>query len=164
MKNLMCLAAGLGLLLAAGLGAWADEAKGEKVSFDNYPSYFESNKSGLKGDSSYLFFTDEASFAKIFQPVPPTGAKKPYLLPEKAFDKFDVIAVVKRGNATTEYLVEKVKDDKGTLYVQYQAKTGQPGTATFASPLIVSVPKGKYTSVVFIENGKTVETLKIESK
>jgi hypothetical protein len=163
MKRLGWLAAVVGLFL--GVAALrADEAKGEKVESNVYNGYFESNKSGLKGDSSYLYFADQAAFDKIFLAVPPTGAKKPVLLPEKAFDKMAVVAVVKRGNAVTEYAVEKVTDDKGTLYVQYKATAGKPGTATFASPLIVSVPKGKYTSVVFIENGKTVDTIKVGDK
>lgn len=33
----------------------------------------------------------------------------------------------------------------------------KPGSATFACPLIVSVPKKKYAHVVFLENGKVVK-------
>jgi hypothetical protein len=152
------------LLLGAAVSTAADEAKGDKVEYDVYTGYFESNKSGLKGDSSYLFFSDEAGFGKVFLPTPPTAAKKPVLLPQGAFEKKAVVAVVKRGNAITEYEVEKVTNDKGTLYLQYKTKTGTAGTAMFASPLIVSVPKEKYTSVVFTENGKTAETLKVADK
>jgi len=35
-----------------------------------------------------------------------------------------------------------------------------PGTATFASPLVVAVPKGKITKVVFVENGKEIGSAK----
>jgi hypothetical protein len=50
-----------------------------------------------------------------------------------------------------------VTADEGTQFVQYEA-TAKPGggTATFATPLIIAVDKdkGKYTKVVFLENGK----------
>jgi hypothetical protein len=164
MKRLGLLGVVIGLGLGAVAAVRADEAKGDKVAAERYTGYFESNKSGLKGDNSYLFFSDEPSFHKVFQPVPPTGDKKPLLLPEKAFDKLAVAAVIKRASAITEYELEKVTDDKGTLYIQYKAKTGKPTTATFASPLIVGVPRAKYTAVVFIENGKTVETVKFGEK
>src|SRR5262245_49131220 len=164
MKRLTCFAAGLGLLLAAGLTVRGDEARGDKVEYEVHAKgYFEKNTSGLKGDSSYLFLTDDKAFDAVFG-VGVTMGTKPNLLPKDAFEKKAVAAVIKRGNAVTDYEVEKVTDDKETLYVQYKAKTGTAGTAKYASPLIVSVPRGKYTSVVFIENGKTVETVKVGDK
>jgi hypothetical protein len=56
-----------------------------------------------------------------------------------------------------------VTDKDGVLKVTYTA-TGKDGggSARFASPLIVSVPKGKYKSVEFIENGKKAGTVKVE--
>ncbi len=86
---------------------------------------------------------------------------KQNFVPKDAFDKKMVVAVIKRGNAVTEYKVEKVTADDGTLYVKYTAKMGTAGTATFASPLILSVDKDKYTEVVFLENGKKVEKVKV---
>ena len=136
----------------------ADEAKGEKAAHTVYDAYFEKNNAGLKGDASFLALTDKDGFAKVFAARPPLmGGKKPTLLPDGAFDKQFVAAVVKRGPAITTYTVEAVKlDADGTVYVQYKAEAGAAGTATFASPLIVSVPKEKAKKVVFIENGKTV--------
>ena len=46
------------------------------------------------------------------------------------------------------------------LYTAYKKE----GSATFACPLIVSVPKGKYTVVVFVENGKVVKKMEIGEK
>jgi hypothetical protein len=86
---------------------------------------------------------------------------KQNFVPKDAFDKKVVFAVIKRGNAITEYKVDKVTADDGTLYVEYTTKAkGDGGTATFASPLIVSVDNDKFKSVVFIENGKKVATEK----
>jgi hypothetical protein len=135
----------------------ADEAKGEKVEHAVYTSYFEKNNSGLKGDASFIAFTDKAGFDKTFAARPPLmGGKKPVLLPKGAFDKNFVAAVIRRGNSITTYEVEKVTRDGDTLYVQYKATPGPAGTATFASPLIVGAPKEKVKRVVFIENGKAV--------
>jgi hypothetical protein len=137
--------------------ARADEAKGEKTGYTVADGYFEKNNSGLKGDTSFLTFTDKAGFDKVFAARPPLmGGKKPMLLPKDVFDKHVVAAVITRGNSITTYKVEKVTLDSGTLYVQYKATPGPASSAKFASPLIISVPKEKVKKVVFIDNGKTV--------
>jgi hypothetical protein len=145
----------LPLVVAAG-----DAAKGAKVDFEVHQGHFQKNTADLKGDASYLVLTDRPAFDKVFGVAATT--KKQNFVPKDAFDKKMVVAVIKRGNAVTEYKVEQVTADAGTLYVQYTAKTKDPTSAKFASPLIVSVDKGPYTSVVFIENGKKVETVKVE--
>ena len=149
------------LCAAAAAGA---KAKGEKVPFKVYTrAYFESNKSGLKDrPASYLAFTEQKAFDRVLRPVPPLGAKKPAYLPRNVFASKLVVAVIKRGDRVWDYKVEKVTADGGTLYVQYKASgKGGGGSATFASPLIVTVDGGKYTSVVFIENGKKVGTARV---
>jgi len=150
---------GLPLLLLAAPAPDEDTAKGKKVEFDVHNGHFQKNNAGLKGDSSYLVFSDRDAFDKVFGIGRVIG--KQNFVPRDAFDKKVVVAVIKRGNAITEYKVEKVTADEGTLYVQYTAKMGPAGTATFASPLIVSVDRDRYKSVVFIENGKKVDTVKL---
>jgi len=150
-------------LIAASLAlpAAADdkvEAKGKDIDYKAYTGYFEKNDSGLKGDASFLAVPDQkaldATFGAGF-----TMGKKPDIMPKDVFDSKVAVATIKRGKAITEYKVEKVTNDDGTLYVQYTTteKAGG-GSATFASPLVVAVDKGKYTSVVFIENGKKAGT------
>jgi hypothetical protein len=143
-----------------GLAADKDEAKGETIEFQVHDGYFESNKSGHKGDASFLAFTDEAAFDKIFGKAVVMG-KKNNFLPKDAFETKVVFATIKRGNKVWEYKVEKVTAEKDTAYVQYTATSKDGGGATFASPLIVSVDKRKVTSVVFIEDGKKVGTATI---
>jgi hypothetical protein len=151
--------AGLALLAAA--PARADdkvEAKGKDVDYKGYSGYFEKNDSGLKGDASFLAVTDQKSFDATFG-AGFTMGKKPDILPKDSFDSKVAVATIKRGKAITEYKVEKVTNDDGTLCVQYTTtEKGGGGTAMFASPLVVAVDKGKYTSVVFIENGKKAGT------
>jgi hypothetical protein len=162
MKKLLLLAVTLCLPLAA-FSAPADtkdEPKGDKVEFTVHDGYFESNKSGLEGESSFLTFTDDDGFKKIFGTAVVMG-KKPKFLPKDAFDKKIAVAVIHRGNKLYEYKVQKVTADEKTLYVAYSTQTEDGGGANFHSPMIVSVDKGKYTSVVFIENGKKAGTAEI---
>jgi hypothetical protein len=145
-------------------GAGGAGAKGEKVAFKTYTrAYFESNKSGLKDrPASYLAFTEQKAFDRVLRPRPPLMREKPTYLPRDVFASKLVVAVIKRGDRVWDYKVEKVTADGGTLYVQYRASgKGGGGSATFASPLIVTVDRGKYTSVVFIENGKKAGTARV---
>jgi hypothetical protein len=152
-------AAGLALLAAAPVRANDKaEAKGKEIDYKAYTGYFEKNDSGLKGDASFLAYTDQKFFDTTFG-AGFTMGKKPDVMPKDAFDSKVTVATIKRGKAITEYKVEKVTNDDGTLYVQYTTtEKGNGGTAMFASPLVVAVDKGKYTSVVFIENGKKAGT------
>ncbi len=156
---------GIAVLVLLSLAAVADEkdqAKGKDTTYEVYSGYFESNKSGLNGEASYLTFTNQGAFDKVFGKAVVMG-KRNHFLPKDLFDVHRVVAIIKRGPAITEYKVEKVTVDKDTVYVQYEAKAKDSGgTARYASPLILSLDKGKYTSLVFIENGKKVETLKLD--
>jgi hypothetical protein len=158
MRQLLLTAAVLAVTAGPLPAADKAEARGENVPFEVHSGYFESNQSGLKGEASYLAFTDPKAFEKVFGIAVVMG-QKPKLLPKNAFESHLVAAVIKRGKAVWEYRVEKVTEDSGTLYVQYLATAKEGGgSATFASPLIVSVRRGKFTSVVFIENGKKAGT------
>ncbi|HVL12940.1 MAG TPA: hypothetical protein VM529_10270, partial [Gemmata sp.] len=161
MLRLALLAVPLALLATSARAA--DEAKGEKVEFAVYPGYFEKNTAGLKGDASYLVLTNKDSFAKVFALRPPLmKGNKAVPLPEKAFEKQIVAAVVRRGNAITTYAVESVTADGDTITIRYKAETGPAGTATFASPLVVAADRGKAKKVAFVENGKTVTTVDVK--
>jgi hypothetical protein len=149
-------------LVLVGVGRADDTTKEKPVTFEQHSGYFESNKSGLKGPASYLAFTDRASFSKVFG-VAFTMGKKPNVLPKGAFKMRLAVAAIKRGDAIWQYKVNKVTAKDGTLTVSYEASSrGGGGTARFASPLIVSVPKDKYKTVEFVENGKKVGSAKIE--
>jgi hypothetical protein len=138
------------------------EAKGEKVDYKVYAgSYFVKNTFEMKNDSAYLAVPDRDGFDKVFGPGRVIGKQE--FLPNDAFDKRMVISAIKKGAAITEYKVEKVTQDGDTVYVQYttSAKGSATGTATFTSPLIVTVDKDKVKKVVFIENGKKADTVDV---
>ncbi len=164
MKWLLSLAVVCFPLLAVAAYAADDEKpKGKAVESEVYTRYFESNKSGLKGDTSFLTFSDLEAFGQTFGGPGFTMGDKPKVLPKDAFEKKMVVAVIKRGDAITTYKDVKVTAADDTLYVAYDTETkGGGGSAKFASPLIVSLDKGKYTNVVFFENGKKTGTVKID--
>lgn len=146
--------------------AFAADKKEEKKDpdFVVHTGHFEKNNAGLKDEPSLLLLTDADAFDKIFGTVPPAGlgggGRKNNPVTKGTFDKEVVAAVIKRGNAITTYTEVSTKTDGETLTVTYKSEAGKPGTATFASPLIVSVPKGKIKKVVFVENGKEIGSAK----
>src|SRR5215212_2723083 len=147
MKTLLGLAAAVLLSTIS----WADETKAIEVKSERHSGYFEKNNSGLKGESSYLAMTDSSEFGKTFG----LGfVKRSNLVPDDAWGKILVAAVIKRGNATFSYTVEKVTRTGDKLTVAYKATKGPETSAKFATPLILSVEKGELKEVVFVENGK----------
>ncbi len=137
--------------------------------FNSYPSYFESNQSGLKGNTSYLAFTNRAAFDKTFGAAAVMGSNK-FLL-ENAFDAGIVVAVIKRGPLIWNYTVQKVVANNRSVTVHYNAKStateigaenAGASNASFASPLIVALDRKDYASVLFVENNKNVGQVNLE--
>ena len=174
-----------GLLpLAAGatLGGDKIEPKGKKVDFKVHSGYCEraeharaeqlkAQKKKTLGNVSFLAFTDQDSFDQAFGKTPdkedlntflPNGeakGKKPNPLSKDAFDKKIVVATTVRGANISTYKVVKVTADGDTLYVQYQESSTFAGNKRiWSSPLILSVDKGPYASVVFILGKKKYGT------
>jgi hypothetical protein len=144
-----------GAIVALADEAKKDEPKGKEVKYETHPQ-FEKNTSGLKGDVSFLAINDAKSFADVFG-IGRTMGPKPNYVTDATFDSKVVIATIQRGMKTVMYKVDKVTADDDTLYIAYTTTTKE-STARFNTPLVVSVDKGKYKSIVFIENGKKVGT------
>ena len=97
---------------------------------------------------------DQAAFDKVFG-VGMVMNDRSHRLPQGLFDKSLVVAAIKRG-ALTNYSQVGVTLQDGVLTVRYTAKQDPPGSATYNSPLILSVAKAGVKSVVFMENGAKV--------
>jgi hypothetical protein len=137
--------------------------QGEKINFKAYSApYFVRNDTALKGDEAFVVFSDKAAFDKNFGVGFVMGTRKEDLLPADTFDKKRVVVAVKHGNAPIKYQVQIVTAKGDNLEVRYTTTAGKAGSATFASPLIVAVDRGKYKEVVFIENGKKVGTAEVK--
>jgi hypothetical protein len=179
------VAAGLLPLAAGATHGQKTAPKGKKIEFKVHSGYCEradharaeqlkAQKDKTLGIVSFLAFTDQDSFDKAFGKTPskedlanflPNGeakGKKPNLLPKDAFDKKMVVATTVRGSNISAYRVLKVTADGDTLYVQYLEQSAFAGNnRVWSSPLILSVDKGPYTSVVFILGNKKYGTATI---
>ena len=58
-----------------------------------------------------------------------------------------------------EYGMEEATLKDGTVELHYRVTFKKSDTATYACPLIVSIAKGDYKSVRFVENGKVEKTI-----
>ena len=98
---------------------------------------------------------DQRQFDKVFGVAMVMGDKS-HRLPKEIFSGHLVLAAIKRGKAVWEFKVTDVTADGGVVELRYTARSKPSASATFASPLIVSVPTG-YRAVRFWENGKVVK-------
>lgn len=130
--------------------------------FDTYSGYFVSNKFEPDAAQSFVVLRDQKQFDAVF------GAAfvmhdKSHRLPKDAFKSNIVLAAVKRGKAVWQFEVQGVAATKGVVELKYQTTSKTSDTATFACPLIVSIPKGDYQAVQFVENGKAVRKVAVSS-
>jgi hypothetical protein len=172
------------LLPAVGPAVAADkeQAKGDKVDYEVHSGYlqrvkyyqaFRAKDKSNFGTLCFVAFSDQAAFDKAFGKSEgkvnlsvflPNGEKqgaKPNFLAKDAFDKKIVACVIHSDMNVYQFKVAKVTADGTTLYVQYEATSTSGYPNSYSCPLIVSVDRSKYTSVVFIENGKKFGTAKV---
>ncbi|HZZ71399.1 MAG TPA: hypothetical protein VFE24_04045 [Pirellulales bacterium] len=150
----------LSLVVAGWLARPVLAADAEKLALDTYTGYFVSNKFEANAPESFAIATDQDQFDKVFG-VAFVMRDKAHRLPKDLFTSNIVAAVVKRGNAVVEYKVEGATLKDGVVELKYSTTSTKHDTATFASPLIVSFPKGKYTAVQFVEDGQPVKKVEL---
>ena len=163
MKQVLYIFAAITLIFVAESRAQTMKA-GENTSpveFQQYDSYFEKNNSGLKGKTSYLVIANQEQFDKVFGPAP--TAEQNNFLPPDVFKSKIVFATIKRGSMR-HYNDVKVTTGNGKIFIWYTAKDDAPNSATFSTPLILAIDKGKYNEVVFMENAKRVRTAKLKKQ
>ena len=150
------------LLAVCCLGQYASAAEPTKLTFDTYGGYFVSNKFEPDAAESYVVIHNQEQFDKVFG-VGFVMRDTSHRLPKDAFKSLMVVAAIKRGNALVKYNVEGVTDANGVVELKYTTTSTKSDTAIFACPLIVSISKGKYKAVQFVENGKPVKKLELAS-
>ena len=151
------------VILIGCLGQPALAADGAKLTFDTYSGYFVSNKFEPDAAESFVVISDQEQFNKIFGVAFVMGDKS-HRLPKDAFKANIVVAAIKRGNAVVEYKVESVTETEGVVELKYTTTSQKSDTATFACPLIVSIPKGNYKAVQFVEGAKVVKKVTVGKK
>jgi hypothetical protein len=146
------------LLVMGWFGQSALAADPVKLPFDTYSGYFVSNKFEPDAAESFLVVADQEQFGKVFGVAMVMGDKS-HRLGKDAFKSNIVVAAVKRGKAVWEFKVEGVTEMNGAVELRYTTTEKKSDSATFACPLIVSIPRGSYTGVRFVENGSAVKTV-----
>ncbi len=150
----------IGLLpaLAATAGA---EAPGP-VPVVVHEDHFLRNDSGLNQPAHFLVIGNSARFDAVFGTVPPlmNQRKRNPVLPG-AFQTHRVVAAVHQGREYTDYRDVKATLAGTTLTLAYRTAVRATPQTVYACPLIVTVPRGPLTQVVFVENGKPVAEVKV---
>ncbi len=155
MRN--ALMAFVAILVLVGIATSADPTR---VRFDTHDGYFVSNKFEPDAPTSFVVINDQKAFDAVF------GAAfvmrdKSHRLPPDAFNTKIVVAAIHRGKAVWRYKTEGVEAQDGTLIVRYSTTSTPSETASFACPLIVSLDKGNYAVVQFMENDKAVKKVEL---
>jgi hypothetical protein len=144
------------------LGSSTLAAEGTKLAFETYSGYFVSNQFEPDAAQSFVVVSDQQQFDKVFGMAMVMGDRS-HRLPKKAFKSQLLLAAIKRGNAVWEFKIESVTVDQGVVTLRYTTTAKKSDSATFACPLIVSIPKGEYTAVRFVENKKTVKKVSMQN-
>jgi hypothetical protein len=134
-----------------------------RLPFATYSGYFVSNKFEPNAPESFVVLANQEQFDKVFGVATVMG-NRPHRLPKDAFTGSVVLATIKRGTAVWDFEVEGVTVNDGVVELRYTTTSKKNDSATFACPLIISVPKGKYLAVQFVEDKKTVATIDIGKK
>jgi hypothetical protein len=134
-----------------------------KLKFKTYSGYFVSNEFEPDSPASFLVLDNRKQFDQVFGVAFVIGDKSPRLAHD-AFNAQLVLAAIRRGKAFCSYQVDSVTEQDGVLQLRYKTNSKKSESATFACPLILSIPKGKYQAVEFYENDKLVKRLAIVGK
>jgi hypothetical protein len=139
----------------------ADPNVAAKLKFDTYSGYFVSNTFEPDAAESIVVTTNQEQFDKVFG-VAFVMNDNSHRLPKDAFESNVVVVMIKRGNAMWDFKVEGVSLKDGVVELHYTSASTKSDTATFACPLIASIPKGEYKAIQFVENGKEVKRVDIQ--
>lgn len=133
-----------------------EAAEAVRLPFDTYSGYFVSNQFEPDSAESFAVIAAQEQFDNTFGVATVMGDKS-HRLAKNVFESNVVLAAIKRGGEMWEFKVETVTVNNGVVALRYTTTSETSDSATFACPLIVSIPKGQYTAVRFIENGKVVK-------
>ncbi|MDC0048622.1 hypothetical protein OAL09_04700 [Verrucomicrobia bacterium] len=137
--------------------------KNQKLKFEIYSGYFVSNKFEPSETRSFVVAKNQKQFDQIFGVAFVLGDKS-HRLEENELKSKTVIAAIRRGKSLCDFKIHSIINKNGVLEMRYAAKMQKESTASFACPLIISVPKGNYKAIHFIENGKVLKQIKSTDK
>ena len=148
------------LLLLTGLTTAAEPAK---LKFETYSGYFVSNKFEPQAATSFVTASTQKQFDQVFG-VAFVMRDKSHRLAPNAFKSQLVLAAIRRGMAFCTYQVTSVMKKNGVVQLHYKTTAKKSESASFACPLIISIPRGKYRAIEFHENNKLVKRLAVKNQ
>ena len=158
MKTIPVLCLFMGLFINA---TSAEETA--KLEFKTYSGYFVSNKFEPDSSASFVVLDNRKQFDQVFGVAFVIGDKSPRLAPDALKTEL-VLSAIRRGKAFCTYEVSSVTEEEGVVRLRFQTTSKKSDSASFACPLIISIPKGRYQAVEFYENDKLVKRLAIGAK
>ena len=161
MKHSLLLIACLLTLSPCGSAAEPATPASKPIAFDTHDGYFVSNKFETTAPTSFVVLKDQASFDKVFG-VGMVMNDKHHRLQPATFGTKIVLAAIHRGKAMVTYQVTSVTAEAQTLVLRYTTASKPSESAEFACPLIISLDKGDYSKVRFVENGKKIKLVDME--
>ena len=161
MKRYLLLLACLLTLSPCGSAAEPPAPPSKPIAFDTHDGYFVSNKFEAAAPTSFVVLKDQASFDKVFG-VGMVMNDKHHRLQPATFGTKIVLSAIHRGKAMVTYQVASVTAESQTLVLRYTTTSKPSESAEFACPLIISLDKGDYSKVRFVENGKKIKQVDIE--
>jgi hypothetical protein len=136
---------------------------GAPVAFDIVNGYWVSKQFAPNEAASFVVFRDQKAFQAAFGVQAEMGTSV-HPLPKDAFETRMVVAAVKREKDYRAYTVQAVTVEAGVLTLQYNTtgfarSRSAPDSMDKSNVLIISVPKGDYAAIKFVEDGKVVKKL-----
>jgi hypothetical protein len=157
-RHLTCIALLAATIVTNGIGRAAET---KAVAFDTHDGYFVSNKFEPEAAASFVVIQDRKAFDKVFGSAFVMNDTR-HRLPKDAFDKNMVLAAIKRGKALWTFKVRAVTAEDSVLTLRYTATSEARPNTEFACPLIVSVPRGDWSAVQFVEDEKSVKKIDLK--
>jgi hypothetical protein len=133
------------------------------VSSDTYDGYFVSNKFENREPMSFVVLKSQTAFDTVFGIAMVMGDRS-HRLPSGVFDQNLVVSAIHRGKAFVGYDVDKVELDGKALVIRYRANSTPSESTEYVCPLILSVARGDYNAVRFVENGREIRVVPIQSQ
>ena len=125
-----------------------------------HSGHFVSNQYKPQDALTLAVFSTSAEFKAAFGTAAfglGAGGKRLDYVGDAAFADGVVAALIRRGNTLYSYqLASTAKTDEGVLTLNILSAGKPDAAATFASPLIVSLPRAGVTHVRFVENDKVL--------
>lgn len=157
---ILMLIAGSFSIAAFATAAGEPQSALKPARFDVYGGYFVSNQFEAREPASFVVLNSQTAFERVFGVAMVMGDKS-HRLPFDLFDQSLIVAAIHRGKEFFEYDVENVGLAGKVLVIRYRAESAPSDSAEYASPLILSVARGDYDAVRFVENGRELKVVEI---